>query len=1080
MPMLRPKPMLRRIPIQILFLTALFIPFAMEGQTVNRYAVILDDPAVSAKFASRDTMRASSEARGYRQQIEARQNSLRSELQSRKIEVTGSVSTVQNAIFIAASPEKANELKSLSGVKAVIPLRRYKLKLNRATQLINAPAAWTAVGGAQNAGAGVKIAVLDSGIDQAHPSFQDSSLQMPAGYPICQGTDCAFTNNKVIVARSYVRMIATGSSPNPAADSRPDDYSPRDRIGHGTAVASAAAANVTAGGVVQFSGVAPKAYLGNYKIYGSPQVNDSTTDDIIVQALEDAYNDGMDVINFSTGGAAFTGPLDTGAACGYPVGVPCDLVAATFEQLAQQGLMIVVSAGNEGQDGLNYPTFNSIGSPANAPSVLAVGATTNSHSFRENLSVPGNGIPSNLQSISVQSGDAYIPLGAFTAPLRDVTVTGDNGLACAALPTQSLNGTIALVQRGTCEFVVKMQNIVDAGAVGVVFYMADASAPIPFGGLGSFWEPGVMISLADGQALKDFIAANPNHDVTINGTGVEVDTSSNQISSFSSRGPATGTAVLKPEVVATGTDMYMATQKFDPLGDMYSSNGFLSASGTSFSSPMTAGAAALVKQMHPSFTAAQIKSALVNTASQDVSADSSGLSVDVRSTGAGKVDAGASVTALVTAVPSTLSFGILNAANPLPRTQQIQLTNTGSTAMVLTIAVNASVPSATASVAVDQQSLSLNPGASGTVTATLSGTTPPPGAYSGVVTVQGTGVSLRIPYLFLIGSGVTTNVIPLTGTSYDGTVGETYFIALKAVDQYGVPVAGLPVTWTTSGVPYANNVTNAFGVAASTPTLGTQPGSYRFLARVAGTTVPFVGSARFIPAATQVVNGASFDTLNPIAPGSYITIFGNNLSDTTNSLKSSVIPMAIDYVNVSFDVPSAGLSYPGRMIYVSPTQVNVQVPWELQGQTSAQVKVTINYTNGNVLTVPLSNYSPAFFETGTNNAAALDLSYKPINASNPAVRGQVVQFFVNGLGPVTNQPATGDPAPLSPLATTTTVPSVSIGGQAANVEFSGLAPGFAGLYQVNARVPAGLAPGTYPITIAIGGRTSKASGIVVQ
>src|SRR5262249_10329018 len=146
---------------------------------------------------------------------------------------------------------------------------------------------------------GVKIAILDSGIDQTHPAFQDASLAMPAGFPKCTTGDCAFTNNKVIVARSYVSLLAAGSDPaNPAADSRPDDYSARDRSGHGTAVAMCAAGETNTG-VVTITGVAPKAYLGNYKIYGSPGVNDSTTDQIIITALDDAINDGMDIVSFS-------------------------------------------------------------------------------------------------------------------------------------------------------------------------------------------------------------------------------------------------------------------------------------------------------------------------------------------------------------------------------------------------------------------------------------------------------------------------------------------------------------------------------------------------------------------------------------------------------------------------------------------------------------------------------------------------------------------------------------------------------------------------------------------------------------
>jgi uncharacterized protein (TIGR03437 family) len=160
--------------------------------------------------------------------------------------------------------------------------------------------------------------------------------------------------------------------------------------------------------------------------------------------------------------------------------------------------------------------------------------------------------------------------------------------------------------------------------------------------------------------------------------------------------------------------------------------------------------------------------------------------------------------------------------------------------------------------------------------------------------------------------------------------------------------------------------------------------------------------------------------------------------------------------------------------------VNVQVPWELQGQSAAQVKVTIDYSNGNVVTMPLADYSPAFFETSAGVAAALDSNFQVIGASNPAKRGQTVQLYANGLGPVTNQPASGDPAPASPLAMTKSQPTVSIGGQQAAVSFSGLAPGFAGLYQINVTVPQNLTPGNQPLTVSIGGQTSKQSGIVVQ
>jgi uncharacterized protein (TIGR03437 family) len=134
--------------------------------------------------------------------------------------------------------------------------------------------------------------------------------------------------------------------------------------------------------------------------------------------------------------------------------------------------------------------------------------------------------------------------------------------------------------------------------------------------------------------------------------------------------------------------------------------------------------------------------------------------------------------------------------------------------------------------------------------------------------------------------------------------------------------------------------------------------------------------------------------------------------------------------------------------------------------------------------VPISNYTPTFFMYGSGSvliADAVDGVNCPapyiIGTSCPATPGALVQFYANGLGPTTNQPASGNPAPSDPnhLAQTTNPPVITIGGQTAQIQFAGLAPGFVGLYQVNAYIPSGLSAGNQPITIAIGGKTSPTS-----
>ncbi|MCX6627254.1 MAG: hypothetical protein NTW28_06460 [Candidatus Solibacter sp.] len=221
---------------------------------------------------------------------------------------------------------------------------------------------------------------------------------------------------------------------------------------------------------------------------------------------------------------------------------------------------------------------------------------------------------------------------------------------------------------------------------------------------------------------------------------------------------------------------------------------------------------------------------------------------------------------------------------------------------------------------------------------------------------------------------------------------------------------------------------------------------------------------------------------SPIAPGSYVSIYGAGLSEYTDSVlyAPNALPLSLDGVTVSFDVPSAKLSYPGRIVFVSPRQINVQVPWELQGQASAQVKVTLDsFIFGNVVAVPLADTAPSFFEN-SGMAAALDQNSAIVTAANPAKRGQIVQLYLNGLGPVNGGPASGEYASNTLLARTKVDPAVTIGGQPAEVKFSGLAPGFPGLYQVNAVVPAGISAGAAPISLTIGGATTKASTLPVN
>jgi uncharacterized protein (TIGR03437 family) len=225
-----------------------------------------------------------------------------------------------------------------------------------------------------------------------------------------------------------------------------------------------------------------------------------------------------------------------------------------------------------------------------------------------------------------------------------------------------------------------------------------------------------------------------------------------------------------------------------------------------------------------------------------------------------------------------------------------------------------------------------------------------------------------------------------------------------------------------------------------------------------------------------------------VVPGSYAAINGASLVDPdllSNSsgdfATGSMIPMTLDYATVSFDVPSAGLSLPGNVLFVSGGQIIVQVPWELQGQASAQVKVTVdqvfgNPLYGNVVTVPIAAYAPAMYAVSSSFPPFDTTSKAAVSSGAPAHAGDVVQLFANGLGPVNNQPADGFPAPGAPNQATTTSPvTVTVGGKPATVQYAGLAPGSAGLYQITIALPADVAAGDQPVVISVGGVTSATS-----
>jgi minor extracellular serine protease Vpr len=1085
----------------------------------NEWMVLLTEAPVVERFPGRiERTEAASEP--YRQHLREVQQAIRGQIEALQIPVTGAVQHLLNGVFVRATPAQAAMLRGLSGVAAVIPLRRYHL--DDQLSLSDVQQAWNSsgIGGRGNAGLGLKIAIIDTGIDQTHSSFQDSTLSPPSGFPKCGvPSDCTlFTNNKVIVARSYVSTLTAGSNPgNPAADSRPDDLSARDYIGHGTAVASVAAGAASSYNGTAISGVAPKAFLGNYKVFGSPEVDEGASDTGIIEALDDAVTDGMDVVNLSSGSPAYESPLDTGATCDQPTGTPCDPAAAAVENAMQSAeVIVVVAAGNAGASGYQavnngLATYSTVESPAYTPSAIAAGGIQNDVTYVNTIDVSGAGVPPNLATLdATPSGDGPLPSAPLTAPLLDVTQLDASDLFCTVTPpTGSLSGDIALILRGTCDFSVKVENAEAGGAVGVIFINNSSTPAIP-GGLEGTTIPAYLISQSDGENLRSFVDENPGTNVTLNPAATQVPATSlglipDSTAYFASRGPAIGTYGVKPDVSAVATDFLLAAEDVDPFGELFSPTRYTVAAGTSFATPMLAGTAALVKQVQPNLTPLEVKSVLVNSGTLSGILNQAGTApAAIADVGSGLLQAQSAVLPQVVFVPSTVSFGLLNTA--LPAAQTIAVTNVSGSALTLGFSVSAITAAPAATVQVSSSSsatVTILAGQSTSITVRLSGSVPPAGRYEGVINVTGASVPLHIPYLFLVSSNTVYDVIPLFGGGFDGPIDQEIpadlggGLLLRVIDRYGASVANAAVKWAAvegggqvlTSPEYTDATTDSDGVAYATVVLGPETGTQEFSATVAGLPIYFTGNARLTPAINPggIIDGASFTAGRAVAPGSIISIFGANLADAPGSATQFPLPLGIIVpslsggtcaVAFSFDIPSAGISLPAHFHYVSPTQINLQVPWELANYPSATVKVIVNYTYSAEYTLLLANYAPGFFASG-GVAAARDSASNAVTSSNPVARGTYVQLYMNGLGPVNNRPADGWPA-TDATSTTTAMPAISIGGQPAIVSFSGLAPGFADLYQVNAVVPSGIGTGSQPVTCSIGGVSCQTVTLYVR
>lgn len=218
------------------------------------------------------------------------------------------------------------------------------------------------------------------------------------------------------------------------------------------------------------------------------------------------------------------------------------------------------------------------------------------------------------------------------------------------------------------------------------------------------------------------------------------------------------------------------------------------------------------------------------------------------------------------------------------------------------------------------------------------------------------------------------------------------------------------------------------------------------------------------PQVSGVVNAATFQT--GAAPGALISIFGNNLA--TGNAQAQVVPLPINLGGTTVFID--GTAVP--LLYVSASQINAQVPYEIPANSSATVAVQVNQTKSANATFTVSAVAPGIFTlsgNGIGSAAVLNTNYSVVMDNNPVQPGQVVQIYATGLGATTPSVTTG--AAAGGVARTNQTVTVTIGGQNAVVGYAGAAPGFVGVDQVNATVP-NVGSGAQPVVISMGGAQS--------
>jgi subtilisin family serine protease len=646
--------------------------------------------AYASAEATGATTQATRMAQAQLARVEQAQQSLLAPLASLGATVLYRTQRLYNGIAAHVDASKLEQIGGLPGVKAIHPLVRYERSTESSVRLIGAPELWQGVGAPPElTGAGLKIAIIDTGVDYLHAGF---------GGP---GTQAAYTANNTKVITEVPSLFPTAKVVA-GYDFAGDDYlgfntpqpdpDPMDCNGHGSHVAGIAAGNGVLTNGATFTGpyndpnlytnndfeigpgVAPQASIVALRVFGC-----GGSTELVSQALEWAVD--------PNGDGNFADRVDvSNMSLGSDFGYENDTTSVAANNAVLAGTIVVASAGNDGD------SYYITGSPGTSPRVISVASSADAtdilDGFRVNTPVTidgqypaSNSVAYNWASNPVTGTLVYPPAGQRTG--------------CSSLAGAGISGKIVLLDYA-CGSTTSGANLVAAGAIGAI--LVDNSDAFDLFITGVAAIPMVSVPKSVGDVLKSEVGTGTVQ-VTLSGeyTSKVPYTDPNvadTLSAFSSRGPRRAGSALKPDISAPGQGIFS-------VGALTGTKG-ANISGTSMAAPHVAGAMVLMRQLHPTWTIEELKALVMNTALNNVRADlpaSAALYSPAR-VGAGRIDLPRAAQSDVVAYENSgaglvsVSFGNTEVVNTATASRTVRVFNKGGAPATYNLAY---VPVTTAS-----------------------------------------------------------------------------------------------------------------------------------------------------------------------------------------------------------------------------------------------------------------------------------------------------------------------------------------------------------------------------------------------